>query len=209
MEAVDLFHSSLKDFQHQAGILAETVDSLSESFEAEADRETRDDAVQRLKEIHSAVDKDFEEARSRESVASYAETRVNLPFLIAGSIAKIIMASTTENLPTLKLISQVCDESTAKKPSYGTVMVCVGAKGLPDDVRVVSISGLARQSNFPKSEIIRKLQQNGCLLINQERFARLIDKLVVDIREGLLHLPILAGELLRAETLGLEGKRLE
>ncbi len=207
MEGLESFYAYLKSLSHQAGILAEAVVSLSESFEAEADRLTREDGVRRLKEIQATVVAELERARRLESTASYEHTKANLPFEVVGFFAKIIMASTTEKPPALKLVSQVCDTSTAKKRPYGTVMVCVGPKGLPDDVRVVSISELARESNQPESEITQKLQKGGCLLFSQETFSRLIDKLVTDVREGRLHLPIPIETLTGAETLRLEARK--
>ncbi len=207
MEGLESFDDYLKSLSHQVGILAEAVVSLSQSFEAEADRLTREDGVQRLKEIQATVVKELERSRRLESAASYGYTKAILPFSLAGLAAKLIMAGTTEKPRALKLVSQVSDMVADKKRPYGTVMVCVGPKGLPDDVRVVSISELARQSNLPESEIIQKLQQGGCLLFSQETFSRLIDKLVIDVREGRLYLPIPTETLTRAETLRLETKR--
>lgn len=209
MERLESFHAYLKDFQHQAGILAETAVSLSKSFEVEAERLTREDGVHSLKAIQAASAEELELSRRQESAASYADSKAILPFSLAGSIAKFIMAETTEKPRALKLVSQACDMIVVKKSPYGTVMVCVGPKGLPDDVRVVSISGLARESNRPESEIIQKLQKGGCLLFSQETFSRLIDKLVIGIREGRLHLPVPIGTLKGAETLRLEARKAE
>ncbi len=209
MEGLESFHTCLKNFQHQAGILAEAAVSLSKSFEAEADRLTREDGVQRLKAIHAAVAKELEAARRLESAASYRYTKANLPFSITGSIVKIIVAASTENQRALKFLNQVFDTSAERKPPYGTVMVCVGPEGLPDDVRVVSISELARESNRPESETIHEVRKRGCLLFDQEPFSRLIDKLVIDVRDGRLNLPIPIETLIRAETLRLEAKKAE
>jgi esterase/lipase superfamily enzyme len=144
MEGLESFHTYLKSFQHQAGILVEAAASLSKSFEAEADRLTREDGVQRLNAIQAAVAEELERARRLESTASYGYTKANLPFSITGSIVKIIVAASTENQRARNFVNQVFDTSTERKLPYGTVMVCVGPKGLPDDVRVVSISELAR-----------------------------------------------------------------
>ena len=74
---------------------------------------------------------------------------------------------------------------------------------------VVSISELARQSNRPESETIQEVRNRGYLLFDQEPFSRLIDKLVIDVREGRLHLPIPIETLTVAETLRLEAKKAE
>ncbi len=209
MEGLESFHAYLKNLRHQAGILAEAAVSLSKSFEAEADRLTREDGAQCLKAIHAAVAEELERSRRLESAASYGYTKASLPFLITGSIAKLIVAASTENQRARNFVNHVFDTDANKKPPYGMVMVCVGPKDMPDDVRVVSISELARERNLSESEIIQKLQKGGCLLFNQETFSRLIDKLVIDIREGRLHLPIPIETLTGVETLRLEARKAE
>jgi hypothetical protein len=195
MEALDSFHAYLNNFCHQAGILAEAAVSLSKSFEAEADRLTREDGVQRLKSIHAAIAEGLQRARWLEGVASDQSSKANLPFSIAGSIAKIIVAATTENQRARNFVNQVFDTDADKARSYGTVMVCVGPKGLPDGVEVVSISRLARESNREESEVINELQQRGCLLFSEGAFSLLIDKLINDVQEGRLLFPITTEKL--------------
>jgi len=85
-------------------------------------------------------------------------------------------------------------------------MVCVGPKGLPDDATVISISQSARESNRPEPEIMKKLQDDGYLLFSKEVFTVLIDKLVGDVREGRLHLPVSRDRL--AEIAGLNKPKL-
>ena len=93
-------------------------------------------------------------------------------------------------------------EPTDRQQPFGLVMVCIGPKGLPDDVKGVSISQLARESNRLESQIINKLREDGYLLFSQEAFSALIDKLIGDVREGLLSLPISRDKL--GEIAGLE-----
>lgn len=209
MEGLESFHIYLKNFQHQAGILAEAVVSLSKSFEAEADRLTIEDGVRRLKEIQATVVSELERLRQMEDAASNNSRRAILRFEVVGLAARIIVAASTENRRTRNFVNQVFDTDANKKPPYGTVMVCVGPNSLPDDVRVVSISGLARESNRPESEITQKLQKGGCLLFSQERFSHLIDRLVIDARAGRLYLPIPIETLRGVETLKLETRRAE
>lgn len=211
MEGLESFHAYVKNLCHQAGILAEASVSLSKSFEMEADRLTREDGAHRLKAIHAAVVEKLEWAKQLESAASYGYTKASWPFSIAGSVVKIIVAA-TENQRARNFVNEVFDTDANKKRPFGTVMVCVGLKGLPDDVRVVSISELARKSNLSDSETIQELQKRGYLLFSQEAFSRLIDKLVIDVREGRLHLPISSEKLLEVGTSGylrLETKKSE
>ncbi len=212
MEGLESFHAYLKNLSHQAGILAEAAVSLSKSFEAEADRLTREDGAQRLKVIHAAIVEELDRSRRLEDAARYGSTKANLIFKKKRFAAKIIVAATTENQRVCNLLDHVFDTSAEKKRPYGTVMVCVGPKGLPDDVRVVSISELARKANRPESETIQEVRKRGYLVFDQESFSRLIDKLVIDVREGRSHLPISSEKLLEVGTSGylrLETKKSE
>lgn len=206
MEGLDSFHACLKNLHHQAGILAEAAVSLSESFEAEADRLTRKDAAQRLEAIHAAISAGLEWSRRLEGAASYEYSKTNLIFSLTGLAAKIVLAATTKNQQVSNFVDHVFDTDAHEKRPFGTVMVCVGPKGLPHDVRVVSISELARESNRPECETIQKLRKSGYLLFNQEAFSSLIHKLVIDVREGRLHLPISNEQLSEIGTSGCLGQ---
>jgi hypothetical protein len=88
-------------------------------------------------------------------------------------------------------------------------MVCIGPNGLPDDVKVVSISQLARELNRPEPEIIDKLQDDGHLLFSEHVFSLLIDRLVGDIREGRLSLPISRNKLAKITGLNKPKSRIK
>jgi len=93
---------------------------------------------------------------------------------------------------------------------FGTVLICVGPRGMPDDVQVVSISRLARESNREESEVINELQGRGCLLFSEKAFSLLIDKLACAVREGGLFLPVSTEKLTEVKTsdcLKLEAKK--
>jgi len=87
-----------------------------------------------------------------------------------------------------------------KERPFGTILVCIGPKGLPDDVGVISISELARESNREESEVISKLREGGHLLFSEEAFSRLIDRLTTDVQEGRLLLPVPTEKLAEIRT---------
>jgi hypothetical protein len=212
MEGLESFHAYLKNAQHQAGILAEAVVSLSQSFELEAERLTREDQAQHLKAIHTTIVEKLEWSRQMESAARYGNTKARVAWSLAGLAANLITRATTENRQTQEFVDHLFDTSQLAERPYGTVMVCVGPKGMPDDVHVVSISELARESKQPELKVIQKLREHGCLLISQEAFVHLIDRLITDIREGRLYLPVMGNklsEMVAPTYLRLETKRLE
>ena len=93
--------------------------------------------------------------------------------------------------------------SSAKgKYLFGKVLVAIGPAGLPDDVRVVSISKLVRESNRRESQIISELRHHGCILLEEEAFLLLISKVMDGIQKGRLHLPISGDKLSQVNLSG-------
>ncbi len=201
MEDLVSFHAYLKNLGHQAGILAEAAVSLSKSFQAEADRLTREDGVQRLKSIHATVVEELLEAELLEASASNEDSKANLRFSITGNIAKVIAAITTEDKLVRNIVNQAFDRNAGKERPYGMLMVCVGPKGMPDDVRVVSMSRLARESNRLERQVVGDLEGQGSLLFSEKAFSLLIEKLIGDVREGRLALPISTEKLSQMKPL--------
>jgi hypothetical protein len=119
--------------------------------------------------------------------------------LSLGGLAVGAMGSKNKQLSAIA--DYLLHTPTDEQRPFGLVMVCIGPKGLPDDVRGVSISQLARESNRLDSQITNKLRKDGYLLFSQEAFSVLIDKLIGDVREGRLSLPISRDKL--AEITGL------
>jgi hypothetical protein len=208
MEGIESFHACLKDLQQQAGILAETAVSLGKLFEAEAARISREDGIQLLKALQTEVVEKAKQLKLRESAASYGRTKAILPFSFI-ELAGVIAAAATKNRRLLEVVHQVFDTSAERKLPYGTVMVVVGPKGLPEDVRIVSISELARESNLSEPQVTQEILKRGCLLFSQEVFSHLIESLVASVREGRLNLPIAVERLAQDEPLKLQSKRVE
>jgi hypothetical protein len=77
-----------------------------------------------------------------------------------------------------------------RKAPFGTVLVAVGEKGLPEDVTVVPLSGMARDSNQGEMEIQEALRKRGKLLMAPEAFAALIDKLKLRVLDRSVSLPL-------------------
>jgi len=198
MENLKPFHSQLKNLQSQAKKLTQSGLALNALFSQEEIRLKREDEASSLRAVYRAVVEQFQRLERTEASVRRGHTQANL-ILSLGGLAVAAMGSKSKRLSAIAdyLLQTPADE----QQPFGLVMVCIGPKGLPDDVEVVSISQLARQSNRPQPEIINKLQEDGYLLFSQEAFSVLIDKLVSDVREGQLCLPISRDKL--AEIAGL------
>jgi hypothetical protein len=199
MESVKSFHDHLENSQSQAKKLTETELALNALFAGEETRLKWEDEASSLKALYRTIVEQLDRMKYSESSACYGDTKANLAFSVTGLAAKII-AATTKNQGAWNVVNNIFDTEGHKKP-FGTVMVCVGPKGLPDDATVISISQSARESNRSEPEIMNKLQRDGYLLFSKEVFSLLIDGLIGNVREGKLHLPISRDRL--AEIAGL------
>ena len=188
METVKSFHNHLENLQSQAKKLTETALALNTLFAGEETQLNREDEASSLRTVHRTIVEQLERKEYSESLASYGDSKASLAFSLTGLAAKAIVA-VTKSQQARDIVSDFFDTEAHKKP-FGTVMVCIGPKGLPDDARVISISQLARGSNRPQTDVMSKLQDDGYLLFSKEAFSLLVERLVGDVRGGKLHLPV-------------------
>jgi hypothetical protein len=200
MATMKISHSYLEDLQPEGKTLIEAASALNALFDKEEAHLKREDEASTLRAVYRTIIEQLEQVRRSESFACHGDSRANLIFSLTGLAAKIVVAATTKNQRTWNIVGSVFDTEGRRKP-FGTVMVCIGPKGLPDDARAVSISQLARESNRPQTEIMSNLRDNGYLLFSEEAFSLLIENLVGAVRGGKLDLPISTDKM--AETTGL------
>ena len=73
---------------------------------------------------------------------------------------------------------------------FGTVIVAVGPKGMPDDVEVISLSQSAREQRKAESEIVAAMEDRGYRLIEPESFLRTLDELKEQVLKGSVTFPV-------------------
>ena len=190
MAGLDSVRTNLKNIYDGAQMLAATAISLNEAFEAETTRLKRQEAVRRVKSLRTTILEDLKRTRDLESTARYAQTKADAVISLTSSAIKLFTGALTDNPQTRNFVNGVFSTNRHDKPIFGTVMVCVGAKGLPCDVRVISVSELARQSNRLESDVTREMREKGDLILSEETFYSLMDKLTELVREGHLVLPV-------------------
>jgi hypothetical protein len=179
--------SDLEDLQSRARNLTETGLALTALFNREETRLNRENEASRLRSVYSAIVEQLGRLREIESSASRGHGKASLIL----SVAELAVTATVSRGKSISAIADsLLHGATDRQHSFGLVMVCIGPRGLPDDVEAVSISQLARESNRPQPEIINKLQDDGYLLFGEEAFSALISRLIGDVDEGKLHLPV-------------------
>ena len=194
MEDVNNIGARLQGLCRRAAKLSSAADALGAIFEDEAARLRRVDQVACLKTLLSNVLGELERTKRRETSASLGHSQASL----VGSLFQLgagLITMTSENRTMRAISRQLLAGPSGTEPAFGTVLVCIGPKGLPGDVGVVSISRLARESGQDESEVIERLLAGGNLLVDEESFSLLIDRLAGEILKGRLGLPVSTGRL--------------
>ena len=180
----------LLDLRKRLREMGSACQALNNFFVNGADRLVREADVKRLQGFATWLKHQLEKAKLSEDGAQYAWRKASLIGDIGELVGKAI-GSTPGEHPRVEVFKKtLAARQTGKQHSFGTIMICVGQGGLPDDVHVVSISELARIKNRVESEIIREFQQRGEWLFSPEGFLVMLGTLIEKLHEGKLRLPI-------------------
>ena len=200
MEGLTLGNTSLKNLRSQAEGLTSASLALTALFDEETSRLKRLDEASRLKALYFSIKQQLDRAKSSEDAAGYGHSKAKLITSLGGLGVGIAIKMTSKDERSSAFSDYLLRNLGGKERPFGTVLVCIGPKGLPDDVQVVSISELARESNREESEVINILRERGYLLLSEEAFSRLIDRLTTDVKNGWLLLPVPTEKLAEIQT---------
>ncbi len=168
-------------------------------LEEEAIRLKRGDEIARLQALCAVIARRIEAARHNERGARYSYSEGKAIRRIAGSVAGLV--GEKSNNDRWKNISRKLVEPLANdEPPFGTVLVCIGPGGVPDDVHVVSVSRMARESLRKESDVIEEMQKAKNLLLTEENFSEFMDRLAEEILKGQLSLPLRPRPTLQIEV---------
>jgi hypothetical protein len=190
MEGLNFFHAHVKNLYHRAKKLTSTSLSLVTIFDKEANRLSREDEASRLRALYFSIRRQLYWTKSNEGAASYAHSQANLRISLIALGMRAAIAIVSNNKQLSAISDHLLGNPGNEQRPFGRVLVCIGPEGLPDDAGVVSISQLAREANRLESGVINELREHGYLLLSENAFSLLIDRLIDDIREGRLLLPI-------------------
>ncbi len=180
----------LKNLRYQARKLTADSLSLGNMFAEEAVRLSWRDEASRLKALHFTIRQQLDQVKSSENASSYGHNKVSLIMTLGGLAVGGAIRMLSKNKEAQAISDGLLNNLGGEQRPFGTVLICVGPKGIPDDVQVVSISQLARESKREESEVIDELQRHGYLLFSEKVFSLLIEKLACEVQEGRLHLPV-------------------
>jgi len=190
MEGLTPHSACLTNVQRQARELTSSALSLVNMFANEASRLYRTDEASRLKALCSSILQQMDWAEMSEGAERCGDSQARLIASLGGLAVGVIAKMTSNDKHPQAFSHHPLKKLGDQRHPFGTVLIRIGPKGLPDDVQVVSISQLARESNREESKVINELQRRGYLLFSRKTFSLLIEKAISDVQEGRLLLPI-------------------
>ena len=176
----------LEDLRSKANNLTETGLALDALFAREETRLNREDEASSLRAVYRTIAEQLQQLREIEASASRGHGEANLML----SLVELAVTAIVSKGRLSAITDCLLQGPTDKHQPLGLVMVCIGPEGLPDGVRGISVSQLGRESKRSETEIISGLEDDGYLLMSEDSFSSLISRLMSDVREGKLHLPV-------------------
>ena len=187
MESLTSFHDHLGNLWSRAKQLTEAGLALNILFAGGEARLKREHEVSVLQEVSRSIVEHLQRLKRIEASVSLGYSQANLALFPLGLA---LTALFSRNDPATAVADYLRRGPGDSHRPFGKVMVCIGPRGLSDDAKAISISQSARDSNRLEPEITNELEGKGHLLFSEKAFSSLIDKLVADVREGKLHLPV-------------------
>lgn len=199
MDTIDYYHQLASALCLKASEQIDAIISLGDIFAREAVRLYRYDQVMCLHVLKARVLHKAGNIREAEEIASYASTKVGLGFSAGKLTLGMLLAAVPEDSIVRSLGKKILQSDQSDVRPFGTVVVAIGHEGLPDDVEVVPLSRLARESDRSESDVGAEMQAGGSILMTHDDFCQLLGKLEKKVLDGILTLPV-SLEQLRSDS---------
>ena len=200
METVADFEKWIKIMRSELGQQVITVRRLAVTFTENNKQLIRHDQVVRLRILNSRIMEEVENVKRIESASQISSTKGAL--LGSGTVftfGSLFMAAKGRK-DAFETGARLAGSVLSRKIPFGTVLITIGREGIPEDVKVVSISHLARESSRSESEVIANFRNNGYLSMTPETFTHLLDKVERGILDGSVCLPLARSKVMKQLT---------
>ena len=150
----------------------------------------RHDQVARLQIVKTRIMGEVENIKRLESAAHMGSS--NAALLSGGAAFALgsLFAAARGRKDAAHIGARMASSILSRKVPFGTILIAIGKGGIPEDVKVISISRLAREANSSESAIEAGLKHDGYLLMTAEKFAEVLDKVEQAVLDGSSSLPV-------------------
>jgi hypothetical protein len=187
MASISSIHEQLDALCCRVKGQVDALEPLEKVFAEHAERLRGHDQARCLDDLRERLIKEIGDAELSEKIAycAYAQAKNEDGWLKFGlGVLEALLLRPQE----------YAAKRTAKKfvpvTPFDTIMIAIGAYGLPEDVHVFSISRYARDWDTSGLNVITRWEANGYRLYTQKAFFDILGKLRDEILQGKSRLPI-------------------
>jgi len=191
----------ITDFEKLVGVMRSelkqqiiTVEQLAIAFARSDIQLNRNEQVARLEVLKSRINKEVEGIERMESAAQTGYTEGTLLNSGLTFVFGSLFMKAMGRKDSLKAGIQMAGSVLSRKVPYGTVLIGIGKEGIPEDVKVIPVSCLARELKKSEPDVVASLKGNGYLMMTLQMFIQALDKMKSEILDESLSLPIRINE---------------
>ncbi len=200
MESIADFEKWIETTRSELGEQTIAVKRLAVAFAECNIQLIRRDQVARLGILKSRIMEEVENLKRIEPAAQMGATKGALLGGVAAFTIGSLFAAAKGRQDAYNIGARMAGSVLSRKVPFGTVRITVDRQGIPTDVKVVSISRLARESSMSESEVETSLKHDGYLLMTPEVFAKVLEKVDSEILNGSVCLPLARSEVMKRLT---------
>ena len=196
METIAHFGKLIKEMHSELREQTTAIKELAVAF-AKGNRElAQHDQLTYLGIVKSRMMREVEDIKRMESAAQTGSAEGALLGGVAAFTLGSLFAAGRGRKDAPQFGVRLAESILTRQVPFGTVLIAVGKGGLPDDLKVIPLSRLARELHKSELEIEASLKHNGYRLMTPEKFAKVLDKVERGILDGSVSLPIVIDEII-------------
>ncbi len=200
METIADFKNWIETIRYELDQQVIAVKELANSFTENDIQLIRHDQAASLRLLLLRIMKEVENIKQIESDAqSSANTGALLSSGTALIFGSLFMAEIGRK-DALDIGSRMAELSLTKNIPFGLVLIAIGGKGLPEDLKIIPVSRFARESTKTEPEVKTSWERDGYLLVTPGQFTHLISKVEQAILDGSVCLPLARSEVRKQLT---------
>lgn len=190
MEDINDPHKHLDALRCWIQAQVDALEGLHKAFTEQAEQLRRRDQVQCLDDLRKKVEQETRDIEYRETVASLAfnNSKIETGLLNFAAVNFLGLLFPLKEHP-LKMGARLAHKELSRTKPFGTVMIGIGANGVPDDVHVFPVSEYARERCISESTVKAELEAKGYRLYTPVTFFAFLGRLKDGLLQGTSSLP--------------------
>jgi len=198
METIVDFNMWIKQLSLEVKKQTVAVRELAVNFTDGEQRQARSDQATLLRNLKTGILWKVENIRQMELAAQRSDNKITLfGKAPAAFIFGSLYTAATRHKDAYKTGIKLAGSVLSKDIPFGRVLISIGKEGLPENLKVISVSRFARELNKTESQVETSLKGNGYLLMPPEVFVKVLEKMEREILDGSVSLPMAVDEVIK------------